>query len=79
MPLLYNKTVVGLCFPRHEVLLNSKLNHIDLCLKSVNMKFSIQLNQSKSKQCKIFHFKCLLALSCIVQELATENISFVSM
>ena len=27
--LFYNKTIVDLCFGRHGVLLNSKLNHID--------------------------------------------------
>ena len=30
--LLYNKTIVDLLFGRHGVLLNSKLNHIDLRL-----------------------------------------------
>ena len=29
--LLYNKAIVDLCFGRHRVLLNSELNHIDLC------------------------------------------------
>ena len=40
--LLYNKTIVVLCFGRHGVLLNSKLNHIDLGSASVNMKFTVQ-------------------------------------
>ena len=33
--LLYNKTIVDLCFGRHGVLLNSKLNHNDLRSTSV--------------------------------------------
>ena len=40
--LFYNKTIVDLCFGRHGVLLNSKLNHIDLCSASVNMTFTVQ-------------------------------------
>ena len=38
-----NKTTVtvDLCFGRHEVLLNSKLNHIDLRFTFVNMRFTI--------------------------------------
>ena len=40
--LLYNKTIVDLCFGRHGVLLNSKLNHIDLRSASVNMTFTVQ-------------------------------------
>ena len=39
---LYNKTIVDLCFGRLGVLLNSKLNHIDLCSVSVNMMFTVQ-------------------------------------
>ena len=44
--LLYNKTIIDLCFGRHGVLLNSKLNHIDLRSASVNMtlKCSIALH-----------------------------------
>ena len=40
--LLYNKTTVDLRFGRHAVLLNSKLNHIDLRPASVNMTFTVQ-------------------------------------
>ena len=40
--LLYYKTIVNLCFGRHGVLLNSKLNHIDLRSASVNMTFTVQ-------------------------------------
>ena len=40
--LLYNKTIVDLRFGRHGVLLNSKLNHIDLRSTSVNMTFTVQ-------------------------------------
>ena len=40
--LFYNKTIVDLCFGRHGVLLNSKLNHIDLRSASVNMMFTVQ-------------------------------------
>ena len=40
--LLYNKTVVDLCFGRHGVFLNSKLNHIDIRSTSVNMTFTVQ-------------------------------------
>ena len=40
--LLYNKTIVDSCFSRHGVLLNSKLNHIDLPSASVNMTFTVQ-------------------------------------
>ena len=40
--LSYNKTIVDLCFRRHEMLLNSKLNHIDLSSASVNMMFTVQ-------------------------------------
>ena len=40
--LLYNKTIVHLCFGRNGVLLNSKLNQIDLCSASVNMTFTVQ-------------------------------------
>ena len=35
-------TLVDLCFCRHGVLLNSKLNHIDLCSASVSMTFTVQ-------------------------------------
>ena len=35
---LNNKTIVDICFSRHEVLLNSKFNHINLSSASVNMK-----------------------------------------
>ena len=42
--LLYNKTIVDLCFSRHGVLLNSKLNHIDLRSTSVNVTFTVQLH-----------------------------------
>ena len=39
--MVYNKNViVDLCFSRHEMLLNSKLNYIDRRLASVNMKFT---------------------------------------
>ena len=40
--LLYNKTIVDLCFGRHGVLMNSKLNHTDLRSASVNMTFIVQ-------------------------------------
>ena len=40
--LFYNKTIVDLCFRRHGVLLNSKLNHIDLHSALVNMTFTVQ-------------------------------------
>ena len=40
--LLYNKTIVDLCFGRHGMLLNSKLNRIVLCSASVNMTFTVQ-------------------------------------
>ena len=40
--LLHNKTIVDLCFGSHGVLLNSKLNHIDLRSASVNMTFTVQ-------------------------------------
>ena len=40
--LLYNKTIVDICFGRHGVLLNSKLNHIDLRSASINMRFTDQ-------------------------------------
>ena len=36
--------MVDLCFGRHEVLLNSKLNHIDLRFALVNIKFNVQLH-----------------------------------
>ena len=39
---LYNKTIDDLCFRRHGVLLNSKLNHIDLRSAYVNMTFTVQ-------------------------------------
>ena len=40
--LLYNKTIVDLCFGRHGVLLNSK-RHIDRRGAEVNMiKFTVQ-------------------------------------
>ena len=39
--LFYNKTIVDLCFGVHGVLLNSKLNHIDLRSASVNMTFTV--------------------------------------
>ena len=42
MHLSYNKTSVDLFFGRHEVLLNIKLNHIELCSASVNMTFTVQ-------------------------------------
>ena len=41
IPLFYNKTIVDLWFGRHEVLLNSKLYHIDLRFPSVNMTFTV--------------------------------------
>ena len=50
--LFYNKTIVDLCFGRHGVLLNSKLNHIDLHSASVSydvycsIKLHVQLNIS---------------------------------
>ena len=31
MHLVYNKTIVDICFGKHGVLLSNKLNHIDLC------------------------------------------------
>ena len=40
--LLYNETIVDLCFGCHGVLLNSTLNYIDLRSASVNMKFTGQ-------------------------------------
>ena len=40
--LSYNKTIVDLSFDRHEVLVNSKLNHIALRFALVNMKFTGQ-------------------------------------
>ena len=40
--LFNNKTIVDLCFGRLGVLLNSKLNHIDLRSASVNMTFTVQ-------------------------------------
>ena len=40
--------IVDLCFGRHGVLLNSKVNHIDLRSVSVNMTFTVQLPQHKS-------------------------------
>ena len=40
--LLCNKTIVELFFGTHGVLLNSKLNHIDLHSTSVNMVFTVQ-------------------------------------
>ena len=40
--LLYYKTIVDVCFGRHGVLLNSKLNDIDLRSVSVNMMFTVQ-------------------------------------
>ena len=39
--LLYNQTIVDLCFGRHGVLLNSKLNHIDLRSVSDNLTFTV--------------------------------------
>ena len=42
MHLFYNKTIVDLCFGGHGVLLNSKLNLIDLRSESVNMTFTVQ-------------------------------------
>ena len=42
--LLYNKTIVDLCFGRHGVLLNSKLNHIDLPSETVNMMFTVHVH-----------------------------------
>ena len=40
--LLYNKTIVDLCFGRHGMLLNSELNYIDIRSASVNMTFTVQ-------------------------------------
>ena len=40
--LLYNQSIVDLSFGRHGVLLNSKLNHIDLRSALVNMMFTVQ-------------------------------------
>ena len=40
--LFYNKTIVDLCFGRQGVLLNSKLNHIDVHSASVNMILTVQ-------------------------------------
>ena len=40
--LLYNITIVDLCFGRYGVLLNNKLNYIDLRSASVNMTFTVQ-------------------------------------
>ena len=40
--LLYNKTIVDLYFGKHGVLLNNKLNYIDLRSASVNMTFTLQ-------------------------------------
>ena len=42
IPLLYNKTIADSCFGRHGVLLNSKLNHIDVRSASVNITFTVQ-------------------------------------
>ena len=39
---LYNKTIVDLCFSTHGVLWNSKLIHIDLRSASINMTFTVQ-------------------------------------
>ena len=39
---IYNKTIIDLCFGRHGVLKNSKLNHIDLGTTSVDMTFTVQ-------------------------------------
>ena len=40
--LLYNTTIIDLCFGRHGVLMNNKLNHIDIRSASVNMTFTVQ-------------------------------------
>ena len=40
--LFLNKTIVDLCFGRHGVLLNGKLNYIDLCSVSVNLTLTVQ-------------------------------------
>ena len=40
--LLYDTTIVDLCFGRHGLSLNSNLNHIDLRSASVNMTFTVQ-------------------------------------
>ena len=40
--MLYDKTIVDLFFGIHEVLLNSKRNHIDRRSALVNMKFTVQ-------------------------------------
>ena len=42
MHLFYNISIVDLCFGRHGVLLNSKLNHIDIRSASVNSAFTVQ-------------------------------------
>ena len=42
--LLYNKTIVDLCFGRHGMLLNSKLNHIDLRVGQYDVNYSISLH-----------------------------------
>ena len=40
--LFHKKAIVDLCFGRHGVLLNSKLNHIDLRSVSVNITLNVQ-------------------------------------
>ena len=35
LSLSYNKIIIALCFARHEVLLNSQLNHIVLCFNPI--------------------------------------------
>ena len=39
---IYYISIINLYFSRHGVLLNSKLNHIDLNSMSVNMTFTVQ-------------------------------------
>ena len=52
--LFCNKTIVDFCFGRHGVLLNSKLNHIDLCSASVNMTYSVHVILTDAEQRSIW-------------------------
>ena len=52
LSLSYNKLVVDLCFVRHKVLLNCKLEHTNLRFASANMKFTVKNSPSCPPQHK---------------------------
>ena len=42
---IYNTTIVDLCFDRHGVLLNGKLNHIDVVYCSITHHIHLKISQ----------------------------------